>query len=331
MLSFRLWPRPLLASLVGIAVGFAALTDRCRAELWPTQPIKIISPMAAGSGPDILNRLIAEKLTRALGQTVFVENRPGAANIVATQAAARAPADGNTLFFGPSLALAVNPHTFKRLPYDPAKDFIHISMIGKTAFFLLAHPSLPVQSLADVIALEKAKPGNLSIVVDGPRNSSGLLATWLNKRAGIGLQLISYTNNPQGVQDAITGRVPLAMLAGLVAGPLIREGRLRPLAVSSSQRLPDFESVPTMAESVPGIEFVGWFVLSAPAGTPSEVVNRINREMEVIMRDPDLVSRLHEFGFYTDGAGSVTSVTNFVDRQRQDWAQIVSDIGLNAE
>jgi tripartite-type tricarboxylate transporter receptor subunit TctC len=331
MLSFHLGRRPALALLIGIGVGFAALTDRCRAEPWPSQSIKIISPMAAGSGPDILNRLIAEKLTRALGQTVFVENRPGAANVVATQAAARAPADGNTLFFGPSLALAVNPHTFKRLPCDPAKDFIHISMIGKTAFFLLAHPSVSVQSLPDVVALEKGKPGNLSIVVDGPRNSSGLLATWLNQRASIGLQLISYTNNPQGVQDAIAGRVPLAMLAGLVARSLIQEGRLRPLAVSSSQRLPGFESVPTMAESMPGIEFIGWFVLSAPAGTPSEVVNKINREMEVIMRDSDLVSRLHEFGFYTDGAGPVASVTDFVNRQRQDWARIVSDIGLSAE
>ena len=331
MFSFHVGPKPVLAALVSIGVGFAALTDCCRAESWPTQPIKIISPMAAGSGPDILNRLIAEKLARALGQTVFVENRPGAANIVATQAAARAPADGNTLFFGPSLALAVNPHTFKRLPYDPAKDFIHISMIGKTAFFLLAHPSPSVQSLPDVVALEKAEAGNLSIVVDGPRNSSGLLATWLKKRAGIGLQLISYTNNPQGVQDAVTGRVPLAILAGLVAGPLIHQGRLRPLAVSSSQRLRGFEGVPTMAESVPGIEFIGWFVLSAPAGTPSEVVNRINREMEVIMRDPDLVSRLHELGFYTDGAGSLALVADFVDRQRQDSAQIVSDIGLSAE
>jgi tripartite-type tricarboxylate transporter receptor subunit TctC len=121
------------------------------------------------------------------------------------------------------------------------------------------------------------------------------------------------------------------MLAGLVARSLIQEGRLRPLAVSSSQRLPGFESVPTMAESMPGIEFIGWFVLSAPAGTPSEVVNKINREMEVIMRDSDLVSRLHEFGFYTDGAGSVASVTDFVNRQRQDWARIVSDIGLSAE
>jgi tripartite-type tricarboxylate transporter receptor subunit TctC len=111
------------------------------------------------------------------------------------------------------------------IPYDPAKDFIHMSMIGKTAFFLLAHPSVSVQSLPDVVALEKANPGNLSIVVNGPRNSFGLLATWLNKRAVIGLQLISYTNNPQGMQDVIAGRVPLAMLAGLVARPLIQEGR----------------------------------------------------------------------------------------------------------
>ena len=186
-----MWCRSARSAFAGLAMALAVATlaEPCHAEAWPTQPIRIISPMAAGSGPDILNRAIADRLTRALGQTVFVENRPGAANVVATQAAARAAPDGYTLFLGPSLALAVNPHTFKRLPYDPAKDFVHIAMIGKTAFFLLSHSSLPVHSVSDLIALDRSKPGELTIVVDGPRNSSGLLAAWVNKRANMSLQL----------------------------------------------------------------------------------------------------------------------------------------------
>jgi tripartite-type tricarboxylate transporter receptor subunit TctC len=319
------------AGLTALVVATVLATQSAAAQSWPSQPIKMINPLSAGSGPDILSRVIAEGLSRALGRQVVVENRPGAANVLATQAAARAVPDGHTLFFAPSLALAVNPHTFKTLPYDAAKDFVHIAMIGKTAFFLLAHPDMPAQSLPELIAFDKARPDQLTIAVDGPKNSSGMLAAWLNKRAGLGMRLVSYSSNQLGVQDTISGQVRLAMLAGLVAKPLIDQGQLRPLAVSSRQRLLGSEGVPTMAETLPGVEFIGWFVLSAPAGTPVDVVARLNREMDVIMRSPDLVKRLHELGFYTDGAGTPTSTAAFVRGQRDEWATIVREIGLTAE
>jgi tripartite-type tricarboxylate transporter receptor subunit TctC len=158
-----------------------------RAEAWPTGPIRLVNPLAAGSAPDILSRLIAEQLGRAFGQQVIVDNRPGAANLLATQAAARAAPDGHTLFFGTSLALAVNPHTFKTLPYDAANDFAPISMIGRAPFFVITHPSVSATTLGDLIALDNAKPGQLAVATDGPKNSSGMLASWLNKRAGMEL------------------------------------------------------------------------------------------------------------------------------------------------
>ena len=225
-----------IAALVALSFGLGAPAPA--AETWPTRPIKLINALAAGSAPDILSRMIAEPLSRALGQQVVVENRAGAANIIATQAAARAAPDGYTLYFGPSLALAVNPHTFKSLPYDPVTDFTYIAMVSKAAFFVLAHPDLPAKSLPELIALDKAKPGQLSVAVDGPKNSSGMLAAWLNKTAGLGMVLVPYATMPQGIQDALAGRVQLTVAAGLIAAPHIDRGALRPLAVSSANRIP---------------------------------------------------------------------------------------------
>jgi tripartite-type tricarboxylate transporter receptor subunit TctC len=318
--------RVVIVAITGLAISHGA-----KADTWPARPIKLINALAAGSAPDILSRIIAERLSNALGQQVIVENRPGGANVIATQAAARATPDGYTLFLGPSLALAVNPHTFKSLPYDPAKDFVFISLVAKAAFFLLAHPDVPAKTLSELIAIDKAKPGQLSVAVDGPKNSTGMLAAWLNKKAGINFVLVPYASMPQGIQDAISGRVQLTIAAGLVAGPLIDRGAMRALAVSSATRIPGYQQVPTIAETLPQVEFLGWFVLAAPAGTPSEIVNRINREMARILKDPGLVSRLTGLGFYIDGAYTPEAVTEFVHSQRDKWSEIVHAIGIEPE
>ena len=253
-------PRRRFLHVATSAAMLPALVRGAAAQAYAARPIKLINALAAGSAPDILSRIIAEPLSRALEQQVVVENRPGAANIIATQAAARAAPDGYTLFFGPSLALAVNPHTFKSLPYDPLADFVYIAMVSKAAFFVLAHPDIPANTLPELIALDKSRPGQLTVAVDGPKNSSGMLAAWLNKKAGMQLVLVPYAAMPQGVQDAITGRVQLAIAAGLIAGPLVDRGAMRSLAVSSAARIPRYQQISTIAETFPGFEFVGWFV-----------------------------------------------------------------------
>jgi tripartite-type tricarboxylate transporter receptor subunit TctC len=318
-----------IVALVALSFGLGAPAPA--AEPWPSRPIKLINALAAGSAPDILSRMIAEPLSRALGQQVVVENRAGAANIIATQAAARAAPDGYTLYFGPSLALAVNPHTFKSLPYDPVTDFSYIAMVSKAAFFVLAHPDLPAKTLPELIALDKAKPGQLSVAVDGPKNSSGMLAAWLNKTAGLGMVLVPYATMPQGIQDTLAGRVQLTVAAGLVAAPHIDRGALRPLAVSSANRVPGYPNVPTIAETFPGFEFVGWFVLAAPKGTPADIVRRLNAAMDQILRDPELVRRLGELGFYVDGALTPAATADFVRRQRDAWGEIVRAAGITPE
>jgi tripartite-type tricarboxylate transporter receptor subunit TctC len=320
-----------ITRVVIVAITGLAISQQAQADTWPARPIRLINALAAGSAPDLLSRIIAERLSSALGQQVIVENRPGAANVIATQAAARATPDGYTLFFAPSLALAVNPHTFKSLAYDPAKDFVFISMVAKAAFFLLAHPDVPAKTLSELIAIDNAKPGQLAVAVDGPKNSSGMLAAWLNKKAGLNMVLVPYATMPQGIQDAISGRVQLTIAAGLVAGPLIDRGAMHALAVSSSIRVPGYQQVPTIAETLSGVEFIGWFVLAAPAGTPSEIVNRINGEMAQILKDPGLVSRLTGLGFYIDGAYTPEATTEFVRSQRDKWGEIVHTIGIEPE
>jgi tripartite-type tricarboxylate transporter receptor subunit TctC len=318
--------RAVVVAIIGLVIS-----QQAQADTWPARPIRLINALAAGSAPDILSRIIAERLSNALGQQVIVENRPGGANVIAAQAAARANPDGYTLFFGPSLALAVNPHTFKSLPYDPAKDFVFISMIAKAAFFVLAHPGVPAKTLSELIAIDNARPGQLTVAVDGPKNSSGMLAAWLNKKAGLNIVLVPYATMPQGIQDAISGRVQLTIAAGLVAGPLIDRGAMNALAVSSAIRIPGYPQVPTIAETLPQVEFVGWFVLAAPTGTPNELVSRINREMDQILKDPGLIKRLTGLGFYVDGAYTPEATTEFVRSQRDKWREIVHTIGIEPE
>jgi tripartite-type tricarboxylate transporter receptor subunit TctC len=301
------------------------------AESWPSGPIRLINPLAAGSAPDILSRLIAEQLGRALGQQVVVDNRPGAANLLATQAAARAAPDGQTLFFGTSLALAVNPHTFKTLPYDAGKDFAPIGMIGRAPFFIVVHPEVSATTLGELIALDKAKRNQLALATDGPKNSSGMLAAWLNKRTGMELLQVPYPSMAQGVQDVIAGRVQLAVLAGPIARPLIEQGTLRALAVSSLQRLPGYLQVPTIADTLPGFEFIGWFILAAPAGTSPDVIARLNKELDQILKRPELAARFAELGIYNEGADTVEGTRNFVRAQRSLWGEIVRTIGLQPE
>jgi tripartite-type tricarboxylate transporter receptor subunit TctC len=166
------------------ALALLAASDQVAAQSWPARPIKFIVSQAAGGTPDIICRLIAEKLSRALGQQVVVDNKPGGGNIIGAQTAARSAPDGYTFFFATAAALVTNPYTFKSLPYDPARDFVPVSMVASNPFFLLANPGLPAKTLQELIALDKAEPGRLLAATDGQRNFSGMLTAWFNKRAG---------------------------------------------------------------------------------------------------------------------------------------------------
>jgi len=306
------------------ALALLATSQQAAAQTWPARPIKFIVSQAAGGTPDIICRLITEKLSRALGQQVVVENRPGAGNVIGAQAAARAAPDGYTFFFATAAALVTNPYTFKSLPYDPARDFVPVSMVASNPFFLLANPGLSAKTIPELIALDRNEPGKLAAV-------SGMLTAWFNKRAGTGVVQVPYATMPQGAQDAIAGRVQLVVLAVPSAAPLMEQGQLRGLGVSSAKRLPGFESIPAIAETLPGFDFIGWFAVVAPAGTPAEVIARMNREMDAALKEPEIAKRMRDVGMYTEGAATPEATAAYVRAQLEAWGKIIREIGLQPE
>ncbi len=300
-------------------------------EGWPARPVRLIVSQAAGGTPDIVARLLAERVGAGLGQPVVVENRPGSANMVGAQAAARAAPDGYTLFFATAAALVTNPYTFKSLPYDPIRDFAPIGMAGKAMFLILAHPSVPAKSIKELVALDKADLGKLAFATDGPRNFSGMVAAWLNKVAGTHFLAVPYNAMPQGLQDTVAGRTQLVILAIPSAAPFVPKGQLRPLAISSAAPAPGYESVQPVADTYPGFDLVGWFAFVAPAGTPREAIQRTNQELDRALHEAALVQRLRGFGVYTDGAGTPESTGEFFRAELERWGRIVREIGIQPE
>jgi tripartite-type tricarboxylate transporter receptor subunit TctC len=319
----------LLRTLLPLAL-LCALAH-AHAQSWPTRPIKMIVSFPAGSAPDIVCRFVTDRLSRAVGQQIIVDNRPGSGNILAGQAAARSAPDGYNFFCATAATLVSNPHTFKSLPYDPVKDFVPVSMIAKGPFFVLVHPSVPVKTLAELVAYDKANPGKLAWATDGLRNFTGMMAAWLNKIAGTSILTVPYATMPLGIQDTLAGRTQLVILAVPAAAPRIKSGELRPLAASFAKRVPGYENVPAISETFPGFELVGWFLIVAPGGTPNDIVLRVNREMDRILKDPETARRLRALGFFTEGAETPGAVAEAVRADTAKWGRIVKEIGIEPE
>lgn len=309
----------------------ALLAQSARADDWPDRPIRFIVSQAAGGTPDILCRLVTERVGRGLGQQIFVENRTGGANVIGAQAAAHATPDGYTFFWATAAALVTNPYTFKSLPYDPVKDFEPVGKVADGPFLLLANSDVPAKTLPELVALAKAQPGKLSFATDGVRNFSGLIAAWINKLAGTEIAQVPYATMPQGIQDTIAGRVQLTVLAIPSAAPFLQNGSLHALAISTLQRAPGYENVSPVADTFPGFDFSGWMAVVAPRGTPAGIVERMNREMNVALTQPEIVQGLRKIGFYTTGAGSPEETGQFIHGQFEAWGRVVKEIGIEPQ
>jgi tripartite-type tricarboxylate transporter receptor subunit TctC len=321
------------AALVPLASagGWTALGRPARAETWPVKPVKMIVTQAAGGTPDIICRSIGVRLTRALGQQIVVENRPGASNTIGAQAAARSPHDGYTFLFATAAVLVTNPYTFKSLPYDPVADFVQVGLVAKGPFVVLVHPSVAAKTLPELFAYDKANPGKLTFATDGPRNFSGIIAAWITKLGGANIVQVPYATMPQGVQDTLAGRTQVTILAVPSAAPHIASGALRPLAVSSLTRLPNYPDIPPISDTFPGVEVIGWFSIAAPARTPRDVVAKMNQELDKILKDPEVARQLAVVGFFTEGAGTPEQTRDFVKAQYDLWGKVTREIGLQPE
>lgn len=311
--------------------GAMAISPTLAQQQWPSQPLKIIVTQAAGGTPDIVCRQVMERLSRALGQQIIVENKPGAGNVIGTLAAARAPADGYTLLWSTAASLITNLYTVKALPYDPCKDFVNVARVAKGPFLLVAHPALPANNFAELIALAKSRPGGLNVATDGPRNFSGLVAAWLNKVAGIDMKQVPYSTMPQGVQDTINGRIELAVMAIPSAGPQMAAGKLKPIGITSAQRAPGYEFAPPIAETIPGFDFCGWLGVAAPAGVPKPIVERLNLEIGRILDDRSFAEPLAASGFYSFGAVGLEPTQGIISAEYDVWKKVVMEIGLEPE
>lgn len=307
-----------------IAFGPAAAAD------WPQKPVTVIVPQAAGNSPDVLCRIITDKLSRALGQQFVVENRPGAANVVGMQSTARAANDGYTFVFATSAALVTNPYTIKNLSYDPVKDFVPVAMVAKSHHILLVNPDVKANNLAELIALEKAQPGSLSIAVDGPRNISGLIAQAINKQADTKMVLVPYNTISSAVQDSISGRTPVTIQSASVVEPFIKDGSLRAIAVAGSERISTLPDVPAIAETLKSVELQGWFMVMAPAGTPSDILDTMSKAIATALAEPDVKERAPTLGFELAKGEPVSpsGAKTFLDAQLAYTGTVIKSLGI---
>jgi tripartite-type tricarboxylate transporter receptor subunit TctC len=253
------------ASGLGASLAWPALAQSGN---WPNRPIKWIVSQPAGAGPDILARYIADQLARSWGSAVVVENRPGGQNVIGTQAAARSAPDGYNFFYATTAAMVTNGFTFKTLPFDLEKDFIPVALLGRSPFVLAAQPNTGIQSLADLIARAKAQPEKLTIATEGPKTFSGMLADTVASTAGIRLTHVPYNKAPEAIQDVLGGRIDLICLPDAALSAYIANNQIKPLAVSTAQRVPNLPQVPSLSDTFPGFEYAGWNGLFAPANTP---------------------------------------------------------------
>jgi len=318
--------------LLLLALALLSLCDRADAQQsWPAHPVKWLLSQNAGTSPDITARLIADRLSRMWGQQVIVDNRPGGQNVIGAQVAARSPADGYNYFFATTAALVANPFTFKSLPYNPERDFAPVALIGKSPMVVAVNPSVPAKSLAELIALDKAQPGRLAAANEGAKTFGGMMSQMLNIQTGMRLLQVPYNGVAPALQDTVAGRTQVVLVSSAAMTPFVKRGDLRPIAVTSGKRVPGLEDVPTLAETYPGFEYVGWFALVAPAGTPDAVVQRVNRDVNKVLADTEVSQRLRDLGAIYEGPGTPEDLARFFREERTRWAKLVQDIGLQPE
>lgn len=321
--------RTLLFVMLVAAVGQGHA--QTAAQSWPIKPVRFILSQPAGSSPDIVARLLGDRLSRLWGQPVVVDNRPGGQNVIGAQAAARAPADGYNFYYGTTAALVINIYTLKSMPYDPVKDFVPVGIIGMSAFVIAANPGFPAKTLPELIALAKAEPGKISMATEGRKTFGGMIGEMLQVTAGAKFLHVPYSGVGPGIQDTIAGRTQITVQSGAAVMRFVTSGQLRPIAVSGRGRVPELPEVPTISATYPGFEYEGWHALVAPTGTPPEIVQRVNRDMDQVLKDPEIVKRLADLGSITEGAGTPEALGQFLAAERVRWTKLVRDVGIQPE
>ena len=321
--------KTLFRALVAFAIVLGC-AGSALAQGWPNRPIRMIVPYTPGGYTDLMARLVGQKISDALGQPIIFENKPGANAIIGTDVVAKSAPDGYT--FGTVIAAhAVNPTLNPKLPYDTLKDFTYVSLMSVAPLIMIAHPSLPANNVQELIALAKAKPGELNFASSGVGAAAHLTMEMFKSRTGIDMQHIPYKGTAGALQDVIGGRINVMFD---VVGPLmpqVRSGLAKSIVVTAKERIPAASDVPTMAEQgVPDFVSGTWAGLIAPAGTPKEIVDRISAEAKKALADPALKDKLVEQGIVAVGS-TPEEFRSFVAEEIVRWRKVITDAGIKME
>ena len=323
----RSFARGLLSALVCLAACTAAAAD----PAYPTRPVRFIVPFAPGGSTDTLARTLAQKLSDALGQQVVVDNRSGGNGNIGTELVARATPDGHTIVLGYIANLGIGPSLYAKLPYDPVKDFAPVTLLAVAPNILVAHPSVPVKNVRELVAYAKANPNKVNYASAAVASLGHLAGELLNSSAGIHMQHVPYKGSGQAVIDLLAGQVQIMVSGMSSVMPHIKGGKLRPLAVTGAQRSPATPEVPTIAEAgYPGFEASAWYSVMAPAGTPKPVVSRLNGEILRALKMPEVKDRLENVGFELVGS-SPEACGAYIKSEIAKWAKVVKASGVKAE
>jgi tripartite-type tricarboxylate transporter receptor subunit TctC len=316
-------------------IACAALTAAAAAAVfaqagYPSKQVRMVVPSSAGGGTDIVARIIAPELSKRLGQQVIIDNRPGAGTMIGIEVAAKSPPDGYTLLMGLS-TLAINSALYKKVPYDPQRDFAPITQAVSSASIIVVHPSVPVKTLKELIAFARARPGQINYASAGTGTYPHMTMELFLSMAKLKMVHIPYKGTGPAMIDMVAGQVATMAATILTGMPQIRAGRLRPLGITSAVRSPIVPDIPTVAEAgLPGYESVQWYGMLAPARTPRDIITRLHGEATRVLQQPEIKAR-----FAGDGADPVGSTpeefTRYIQSELTKWAKVARDAGIQQE
>jgi len=322
--SNKRWSCAILAAVVVAVAGAVA------AQPYPAKSIRLVAPSTPGDAPDVIARLVAERLSVALGQQVVVENRPGAGGVVGSEIVAKSAPDGYTLIMGNAGSHGINAAVYSKLPYDILKDFAPVSQIAIAPNIFVVNPALPVHTIPEFIAYAKARPGQLSYASGGNGSSSHMSMELLKSMAGIDVVHVPYKGSTPALTDVISGQDAVMSVNMPPAVPHVKSGRLRALAVTTRARTPSMPELPTVGETLPGYETVAWFGVLAPAGTPQAAIDWINRESNKVFSAPDVSGRFTQQGAAMP-LGKPDDFARFIVAESNRYGDVIRRAGIKLE
>ena len=318
-----------MKSVLRLAALLLSSVLACAAQAqYPNKPVRLVVPFAAGSATDSIARLVAQALHERLGQPVIVDPKPGASGQIAAEFVAKALPDGYTLFMTTNTSHSANPAMFKKLPYDPIKDFTPILLVGEVPFALVVNNAVPVKTTAELIAYAKANPGKLSFPYAS--STAQVAGETLRVMSGIDAVGVAYKSSPQAATDLISGQTQFYFIDFGTGLPHIKGGRMRALA-AANKRTPLLPGLPALSETLPGFALTSWNGVLAPAGTPKEIINRLNGDLRAVLARPELRERLNVIGLEVMGTGTPEEFGSFLQAELGKWGKWVKDAGIQPE